>query len=264
MIENDNIEKYTIALYREKYCSPQPIGTGILIFYNWSFYLISAFHVFDMEDERQQVENDPDEPDIQQDDMDGIYAKGIFEGNSDYLLVNENSFGLVFTFNPDEVSRNVNFNEDTEFIVCKLSDNLAQCFIDAGKMFYIVDESLFKEQNLSGSVILSGYPGYAQRDGTEVYRSYKGTLRNNAHDNGMISIKFDNNTAYCYEMHAEISIPRVKGIEGLSGGGIWKEHNDTFLPIGIIIKQDPNEGIVEGYNFDSIIKTIKEWDKANK
>lgn len=264
MIEKANLEKYTIALYREKYCSPQPIGTGILICYNGSFYLISAFHVFDMEEERQQVENDPDEQDIQQDDMEGIYAKGIFEENSDYFLVNKNSYGLVFTFNPDEASRNINFNEDTEFIVCMLSDNLAQCFIDAGKMFYNVNESLLKEQNFSGSVILSGYPEYAQRDGTEVYRSYKGTLINNAHDNGMISIKFDNNTAYCYEMHTEISIPRVKGIEGMSGGGIWKEQNDTFLPIGIIIKQDPNEGIVVGYDFDTIIATIKEWDIPNK
>lgn len=57
-------------------------------------------------------------------------------------------------------------------------------------------------------------------------------------------------------MNKNVQIPRIEGISGMSGGGLWHKTTDGYIPLGIILKQDPNYNYVEGVYIDEILKSI--------
>lgn len=251
------IERCTVALYREKCGEYRLIGSGVLISFQENYYLISAFHVFDMEEEQIQIENDPEEKGIPQDDLDGIMAKGA----STFFYVNDHSKGLALSVYYDGKNGRPVFNEDAEWCVCELSNEMVQCFIDAGKSFYAMDETSHPEIESGSTVIISGYPRYAQKEFQEIHRSFccKMLEYNNLHDSALCRVYFNNQHAYNYENERYVKLPNY-GIAGMSGGGLWYEKDNKYIPIGIILKQDPNENYVEGYRIDEILKNYIKWN----
>lgn len=248
-----DIEKYTIALYREKFFEPITIGSGILIRFLDNYYLVSADHIFDMEEERLKIKNDPEEEGIRHDDMEGIMAKGINENEIVYFYINDSYKGLAFTTKYGENK----LNEATEWGVCKLSEEMVQYFMNAGKDFYIINDVVCPEIKSDTTIIISGYPRYAQNKNQEEYRSFKceGLIDNIQSDNGLFRVYFNNQEVYNYEKERQVKLP-PKGMNGISGGGFWYEKDNTFIPIGIFLMQDPNEKYIEGYRLDLILKEI--------
>lgn len=242
------IEKFTVALYIEKFGSYFPIGSGILIALQDEHYLISAFHVFDLEEERLQIENDPDEKGIPHDDLEGIYAKGINE----FFCINYDVKCLVFVTHHDEETKQPVFNEDMEWCVCRLSEEIVSCFTEAGKLFYIINEMKFPEVLTGSNIIVSGYPRYAQKENLAQYRSYraKSLNINGIFNSNLVRVMFNNSNAYNYEHNKNVKLPR-EGIAGMSGGGIWFEKDDKYIPIGIILRQESD--YIEGFRLDSIL-----------
>lgn len=254
MCNISEIERYTVALYREKFKRPAHIGTGILLMFNDKYYLISAYHVFDMEDELLRIENDPDEDDVEQDDLEIIMAKT----NEGYLCVNYKMTGVVFTAKYNHNTKQPIFHEDTEWCCCELSEETVNYFTEAGKIFYDADS--IKGLGCDAScMIISGYPKYAQKDDEEHYRSFKveNVIKESPSANSLFRIGFINNKAYNYEKSKTISLPPY-GISGMSGGGIWAIKDDKIVPIGIILKQDLNENYVEGFRMNCILESISQ------
>lgn len=263
----NDIEKYTICLYREKYFKPTPIGSGILVCFHNEYYIISAHHIFDMEDELIKIENDPDEKGIQHDDMDGIVAKS----NDIFFYINDYMEALTFTVNYNETISQPSFNEDTEWCVCRLSNNMIQLFRNAGKKFYNIQDLEYPQIESGTTIIISGYPLFAQPDiqrsekgPIENYRSFKSSMigSETVSDPNLFRVHFENNHAYNLEQAIFKQLSKVDGIAGMSGGGFWYEHNNKYIPIGIILKQDTNENFIEGYRLDSIIKEFFSNEKS--
>lgn len=254
-----DIEKYTICLYREKFSEPIPIGSGILVCLREKYYIVSAYHVFDMEDELLEIQNDPEEEGIQHDDMDGIMAKS---GRTSFYIDNFMK-AMVGTFYYDEKTKQPFFNEDTEWCICELSDEMVKLLREADKTFYNIQDLEYPQIDLHESIIVSGYPKYAQdrlkcarKEPIEKYRSFYSRILENdkVSDPALLRVHFENNHAYNIEHEEYIKIPQVDGIAGMSGGGFWYKQNDRYIPVGIILKQDPNENFIEGYRLDYILK----------
>lgn len=188
------IEKFTVALYIEKFGSYSPIGSGILIVLQDEHYLISAFHVINLEEEQLQIENDPDEKGIPHDDLEGIYAKGI----NDFFCINYDVKGLVFKVHYDEETKQPVFNEDMEWCVCRLSEETVSCLTKTGKLFYIINEMKFPKVLTGSNTIVSGYPRYAQKENLAQYRSYRTqTLSNSEISNSnLVRVMFDNSFGF--------------------------------------------------------------------
>lgn len=213
-----------------------------------------------MEDERLKIENDPDEIGILHDDTDLIMAKT----NEGYFCISSNMTGVVFTARYDSETKQAVFNEDTEWCCCELPQELANIFIQDGKRFY--DGNLienFEEEEIK--MVISGFPKYAQNKDIEQYRSSKVThiITDQSFDKSLIRVGFDNYKAFNYEQNKDIELPPY-GISGMSGGGIWAFKDEKFMPIGIILKQDPSESYVEGFRLECILKSIKETKTNNK
>lgn len=258
------IGKYTVALYREKYSQPTHVGSGILMRIQDKYYLVSAYHVFDMEEERLRIENDPDEEGIPQDDMDGIMARTV-EG---YFCINSKMTGVVFTAKYDPIKEQAVFNEDTEWCSCELTTEIANIFIQDGKSFYDVDLIDYLEKDIQEdeiNMVISGFPQYAQNKDGVKYRSFKvvNIITGQSYDKSLIRVGFVNNKAFNYEQNRDIELPTC-GIAGMSGGGIWAFKDEKYIPVGIILKQDPTENYVEGFRMDCILKSITENKKKNK
>lgn len=241
---------YTVELYREKFREPQPVGSGLLLALHGKHLLVSAYHVIDMEDERISIENDTDEVGIPQDDMESIRVKGI----DSFFIVNDNVKGLVWTAHYNEEANEPIFSDDIEWCVCELSEDVFQYFIAKGKSFYVFDKLNPQTIKADSEIIISGYPGYAQKDKQGHCRSYRCQLIEDfiIGDSGLFRVNLNNDRAYCFEQGKEISIPKPDGIKGMSGGGLWYWYVDKYIPIGIIIKQDEN--YVEGYSLTEIMK----------
>ncbi len=252
-----HISNYTVELYREKFGEPLPTGSGLLITFRDKNLLISAYHVIDMEDERIRIENDPDEIDIPQDDMEGVMAKS----KGTLFYINDNVKALVCTACYDANTEEPIFNDDVEWCVCELSDKMAQLFNDAGKSFYTINEGLLQNIESGTQIIVSGYPKYAQKENEEIYRSFQSESIENfkIDETGLFRVPFYQDKAYCLELEREIPIPRVDGISGMSGGGLWYMTDDICFPLGIIIKQDPNENYIEGISLTEILKSYTQW-----
>lgn len=256
MVSDDisTIERYTLALYRERFQQLMSIGSGILICLKNNYYVISAYHVFDMEDEQLQIENDQEEAGIPQDDTERIFAIGINEGESFPFCINDTAEGLVFTVSYDKETEQPVFDGDTEYYSCLLSEEMVQFLINAGKSFYMLDDISFPKIMQDEEIILSGFPQYAKGK----YRSYQSEMLedNKLWMKGLFRVRFDNQCAYNYELGREVQIPLPDGIAGMSGGGLWYNNGNKFIPVGIIIKQDPNEKYVEAFRLDSIVRDI--------
>lgn len=250
--KQSDIYSYTVELYRERFGMPRPLGSGLLIELQDLHLLITAHHVIDMEDERIRIENDPDEVDIPQDDMEGIMAKG----TDLYFYINDNVKGIVCTAQYDEKTKEILFNDDVEWCICELSEEVIRYFIENKKAFYKIDETYTLKIQADSKIIVSGYPAYAHKENQEVYRSFKSELIENLtmNENGLFRVRFDCSKAYCLELEKEIQIPKAKGISGMSGGGLWYKDIDHYVPLGIIIKQDPNNNYIEGYSIIEILK----------
>ncbi|MDE7364362.1 MAG: hypothetical protein K2N27_05680 [Ruminococcus sp.] len=252
-IENiSEIKNYSIALYREHCGVLQTVGTGLLLKYQERNLLISAFHVIDMEEERIEKENDPDEVGISQDDLESIYVKC----GTKFFCVNETVKALVWTAKYDDETKQPRFSDDAEWCACELSFDLVSELTGIGKLFYNLEEFNSIVIPADSEVIISGYPGYAQKNDTEEYRSYMSNLIQNFHNDndGLFRVQLDRTKAFCNEMGKEVVIPKVQGIGGMSGGGIWYKNINHYIPIGIILKQDPENNFVEGYSIIEILK----------
>ncbi|MBR2017130.1 MAG: hypothetical protein IKA00_07545 [Prevotella sp.] len=252
-----NISNHTVQLYRELFGEPHPVGSGLLICNKNQHLLISANHVIDSEDKLLKIENDPDEVNIPHDDMESIMAKG-----RNFYYVNDKEKALLGTFNYDNETKEVVFNDDIEWCVCELSADIVKYFIENDKTFYTLDERLSINIKSGTPIIVSGYPGYAQKENQEIYRSFLSELIENfrINESGLFRVQFNQSKAYCIELEREIQLPRSEGISGMSGGGLWYEDIDKFIPLGIIIKQDPNENYIEGY---SLYEILKSYSKDN-
>lgn len=254
IVNIENIQRYTVCLYREKFAEPVPTGTGILLCLDEKYYLVSAHHIFDMEEEQIQIESDPDEEGISHDDLDGVLAKS---GNT-YFFINHFMRGQVFTAYYDEISKQPVFNEDTEWCVCELTQEMVEYFRKAGKDFFNIDSIGFPYINPKTSIIISGFPRYVyeQTGRIEEHRSYLSEMIecNTLTESSLIRVYFENDNAYNCEQSATVRIPKPYGIEGMSGGGLWYNNHEKFIPIGIILKQDPKENFVEAYRLDSILR----------
>lgn len=253
MCQTFEIERYTVALYREKYKQPANVGSGVLITFKDKYFLISAYHVFDLEEEQLRIENDPDEEGIPQDDMDLIMVKT----KNGYYCVNYNMTGVVFTveYNPD--TQQPIFNEDTEWCYCELSEEIANQLIYTGKVFFEGD--LIKNiDDGAVNMVISGFPQYAQKVEKENHRTFKveKLIHDSTLDNSLMHVGFNNNKAYCYEIGKHIKLPPY-GISGMSGGGIWVIKDDEAIPLGIILKQDPNEKFIECIRIECILNSIR-------
>lgn len=191
-----DISKYTVALYRERYKLPCHIGSAILISFCDKYYLVSAFHVFDMEYERIKIENDPEEKNISQDDFESIMAKG----KDGYFYVDDFVKGLVCTVHYDLKTSQPVFNDDLEWCICELPENREQYFnfIEYGKTFFEIINKPSSVINVGNEIVISGFPGYAQKDNQEVFRSFKGKLldRENVSQSGLFRVQFDNANAF--------------------------------------------------------------------
>lgn len=251
-----DIQKYTVAIFREKNFECKQHGSGILVTIKGSHYLISAYHVLDLEEEQIQIEIDSDEKDIPHDDLDMFYAKG----KNDFFHINEYTLGDVFTAHYDEETGKPVFDDDTEWCFCILSEEMVCRFFEIGKLFYEIDDNAYLEADANITAIVSGYPKYAQKENHEEYRSYRSkTIKfDSSYNSKLIRVSFDNDNAYNIEKKRIVKLP-PKGIEGMSGGGIWGEKDGEYFPIGIVIKQDPNEKYIEGYRFNEIVKRINTY-----
>lgn len=247
------VEIYTVCLYREKFFEKAPIGSGILICIESTYYLISAYHVFDMEEEQEIIDNDPNEEGIEHDDMENIFVKC----GEKYFCVNEKGEALVGTVKYDRETKQDIFTDDTEWCVCELSEDLSRELIEKGKLFYNIDAIKPLKVLADSEIIISGYPGYASKREKEEHRSFKGILVENYQNNDekLFRVRLDRKKAYCFEHQKEVEIPKVKGIGGMSGGGLWYKNNDHCVLIGIILKQDSENNFVEGYNITKILKS---------
>ena len=258
------LSNYTVELYRERFGVPQPLGSGLLITFQDKYLIISAYHVIDMEDERIRIENDPDEADIPQDDMERIMAKG----KDIFFAINDNVKSVVLTAHYDADTKEPIFSDDVEWCVCELSEEIVKYFIEKGKSFYEIDENLSLNIESGTQIIVSGYPGYAQKGKEEVCRSFKSELIEEFKmtESGLFKVHFNQFKAYCLELEKEIQIPPREGISGMSGGGLWYLTVDNCVPLGIIIKQDPNENYVEGFSLTEILKSYTKeyiYEKLN-
>jgi hypothetical protein len=253
---NEEIESYTICLYAEFCQAYKPIGSGILIY----LFLISALHVFDREEEQLKIENDHDEDGIPHDDFDSVYAKKIVNDGYKYFLINEKMSGLVFTTEYEHGE--APFNDDTEYCFCYLNNEMIRHLHEAGKKFFnITNAPIDTFENMRA--IISGFPKYAQKDDVEKFRSFECTIKDDDHINeNLLQATFSNNDAFNLEQGKSIKIPRVDGIKGMSGGGLWLYKDKNVIPVGIILKQDPNNDYVEGYRLDKIREDIRK--KLNK
>ena len=251
IIKISDIKKYTIALYREINSELKLIGSGILVLFKGKYYLISAHHVFDSEKENERIQNDSDERDIPHDDLDSIFAKG----KNEFFHINEYCKGVVWNANFDVESKQHNIDEDTEWCACILSGEMVRHFTEIGNCFYKIEENVILESYPIKTTIVSGYPKYAQKEKQEEYRSYRSEIINNdnSYKKDLVRVFFDNDNAFNYEKERYVKLP-PKGIEGMSGGGIWGKTDDGYILIGIIIKQDPIERYIEGYRLDKIIE----------
>lgn len=250
------IEQYTICLYGE-YCGTyKPIGSGILIKVDGQFYLVSAHHVFDREEERLQIENDPDEYGIDHDDTDSVFIRVAPEYDAvDFYIVNDCMTGIVCEVHSNKEGVPV-FNDDIEYVICALNDCMVKMISDSGKLFYNADSLNTEYQQIVGTVIISGYPLYAIKNDVGGYRTFKCKASDNIQPNEscLFRVLFDNHDAYNFEKSQIVLIP---GVKGMSGVGMWMIVNDILVPIAIILKQDPNNGYVEGYRLNQIITDIK-------
>ena len=244
---------YTIELYRERFGVPQPLGSGLLITSQGKYLIISAYHVIDMEDERIRIENDPDEANIPQDDMEGIMTKG----KDTYFVINNKVKAIVLTAHYDADTKEPIFSDDVEWCVCELSDEMVKCLIEKGKSFYEIDKNLSLNIKSDTQIRVSGYPGYAQKGNEEVCRSFRSELIEEfkTTESGLFRVRFNQHKAYCLELEKEIQIPPREGISGMSGGGLWYLTVDNCAPLGIIIKQDPNENYIEGFSLTEILRS---------
>lgn len=248
-----DLSNYTVLLYKEFFGKPHPIGSGVLICFQGQYLLMTANHVVDLEDERMKIENDPDEINIPQDDMEGIMAKG----RDAFFYINDNIKAMVFTAHYDSETNEVVFNDDIEWCVCELSESMVECFIDNGKTFYKINKETSQSIKLGSHIIVSGYPGYVQKENQEIYRSFVGELIENfkIDESGLFRVRFNHSKAYSIEHARVIQIPPVQGISGMSGGGLWYKDIDKYILLGIIIEQDPNENYIEGYSLDKILNS---------
>ncbi len=188
--------------------------------------------------------------------MESIRAKGI----DSLFLVNDNVKALVWTAHYNAETTEPIFNDDIEWCVCELSNDMVRHFIEKGKSFYQINDEIALDLKLGTQVILSGYPGYAQKPNEEICRSYESKLTEDFRGNktGLFRVHFNQSKAYCIELEKEIQIPPKDGISGMSGGGLWCMTDGHCIPLGIIIKQDPNNNFVEGYSLTEILKTYSE------
>ena len=222
MQNNDNtldICSYTVELYREHFGIPQPIGSGLLIYFQNQYLLVSAYHVVDLEDERIKIEKDPDEVGVPQCDLESIMAKG----KQTFFIINDKLKAMVCTAHYDHETEEIISNDDIEWGVCELAEDIVNLFIEKGKFFYIIDEGLSLNIKSGTQIIFSGYPGYAQKDNKEIYRSFVSQLNENFKMNGsgLFRVLFNQDEAYCLEFKKTIQIrPRKNGISGMSGGGL--------------------------------------------
>lgn len=249
------IEKYAICLYGE-YCGTcKPIGSGILIKLEGQYYLVSAHHVFDREDEQLRIENDPDEYGIDHDDTDSVFIRVKEEDRIVFYRINDYMSGMAFTAFPDDKSQPI-INDDTEFGVCYMTNAMARCIIEYGKDFIEVGYEAEGDISREDTIIISGYPRYAQTNNVGRHRSFRCDIYDNERpdESCLLRVALDNKNAFNCEQLAKIQIP---GIDGMSGGGIWVCTNDKVVPIGIILKQDPNKHYVEGFKLNQILSHIK-------
>lgn len=254
-LENiSEIYSYTIVLYRERCGELQPVGSGLLLKCRKVYLLVSAFHVIDMEDERIEKENDTDENNIPQDDMERIFVKC----GSKFFCVNDIVKALVWTAKYDEETKQSMFSDDAEWCVCELSEDLVRELIEAGKLFFNIDRINQIVVPVDSEIIISGYPGYVPKKDKDEIRSFKSTfIENDQNDEkGILRVHFDRRKAYCFEHKKEVEIPKVQGIRGMSGSGMWYKNIDHYIPIGIILKQDAENNFVEGYNLTEILKSF--------
>lgn len=250
MNQLSDIEKYTVGIYSEKNQELKLYGSGILVQYKETFLLLSAHHVFDREDEQFDIENDPDENGIPQDNMESFFAKG---KDGSFFYVNDFYQGLVFTTKFNSKKNDIEFNEDTEFGICKLDQQMVKSFIESGKRFYQLFENNIPRLKSGENVILGGFPKYAQIGNEEIFRSYIGQipLSSIRSERGLTKILFDNDHAFCIEKNDFIKIKKPEGIAGMSGGGVWIENNGDYIPLGLILRQE--KGLIEIYPFSSIL-----------
>lgn len=251
----NEIESYTVCLYGEVCGECRPIGTGILIQVDYDFYIISAYHVFDREEEAIRIENDPDETGIEHDDTDSVFILIIDCGTETFHRINDYMQAMVFSAHPEKNGLSV-INEDIEYSYCHLTDAMVECLLDNNKLFYVVNETPIGKLRANDRIIISGYPQYAQKNDVELHRSFQCEINRNMYSDEkcLLRVIFDNHDAYNFEQLKGVKIP---GIDGMSGGGIWKFGRDGLKPIGIILKQAPRERYVEGYRFTYIINDLK-------
>jgi hypothetical protein len=133
---------------------------------------------------------------------------------------------------------------------------MVQCIHDAGKCFFEIEDTIEKSIDPTHTIIISGYPQYAHKNDVGLHRSFKCEINRNIHSDEkcLLRVMFNNHDAYNLEQLKVIQIP---GIDGMSGGGIWKYGLKGLEPIGIILKQDHCERYVEGYSFAHIINDLK-------
>lgn len=250
-----DIEKYTVAIYSEHQQELKIFGSGVLIKFQDHFFLVSAHHVLEREKDQIRIQNDPFEEGIPQDNIESFFSKG---KDGSFFYVNDYYQGLVFTSKFNSNKNDIEFNDDTEFGVCKLDNHMVNKFLESDKGFYELDHYLLPHIITTETILISGYPKYAQKNNQEIYRSYKATLLKSTllPDSSLIRVNFNTHAAYNYEHNQIIRMPRPKTMEGLSGGGIWCIQNNKVLPIGIILKEYPDEHIVECYRFDAILQYI--------
>ena len=245
------LSSHTIELYKEVFREPHPIGSGLLIYFQGRHLLISVNHVLDMEDNKSKIENDPDEANIPQDDMESIMAKG----HDTFFNINDNIKALVCTAHYNQETKEVVFNDDIEWCVCKLSEDIVKCFIENGKTFYKIDEELLLNIKQGSQIIVSGYPKYAQKEEQEIHRSFECELieKFEIGKSGLFRAWFNQDEAFCLEKNEKIRVrPKKEGLEGMSGGGLWYKGIDKLIPLGIFIKQE--EQYIEGYSLYEILK----------
>lgn len=252
MNQLSDIEKYTVGIYSEKNKELKLFGSGILVLYKEIYLLLSAHHVFDREEEQIEIENDPDEEGIPQDNFESFLCRDI---TGSFFYIDNYYQAQVYTSTCDTNKKEIVFNEDTEYGICFLEKPMVQYFLESGKIFYEISEINHIPLIKPGEkVILGGFPKYAQKENVEIFRSYLGKFPlNNIYSlNGLIRILFENDHAFCIEQNDYVKIKKPEGIEGMSGGGVWMEKEGTYIPVGIILRQE--EDFIEMYPISSIIK----------
>lgn len=249
MINIAKIESHTVPLFREKFGEPHLQGTGILVRKAGIHYLISAFHVFDMEDEKARVENDPDERCIPQDDMESIKSKC----GDTYFYIDDQIQGQVFSFEYDSDTDSPVIKEDEEWSICILTDEMISNFLRSNKQFIDIDDVNEPILKADTECIIAGYPHYANINKENAFRSFSCYSQTEIHldEDILIWAVFDNFAAKNHQCNAIIKLPNY-GIKGMSGGGLWTLYEDNFIPIGIIIEQHPGENWVKCYNLFKI------------